>query len=213
MAAEPVKAADGDVVVPPSPTGASTQLLTLMHQLEENGVQVALGELEHESPTDSVASTVSSTSVGTKRKRIAGDEVSQLKRKTTPSNSPSRNALSIQDATVTVVPASVNPPTVQSLLASDTPVLAQTLSPRTTAVSSVSVQSVGSSVPTKTHTTVSSETGPTSSSEPSVPVESQTRRTSVTKEPEALPSATKPVEPNSMLAGIPEETAVDNSGN
>ncbi len=212
MAAEPAKAADGDVVVPPSPTGASTQLLTLMHQLEENGVQVALGELELEFPTDPVASTVSSSSVGTKRKRISVDEVSQLKRKTTPSSSPSRNALSIQDRSITVVPASVNPPTVQSLLANDTPVLAQTSSPRTIAVSSISGQSVGSSVPTKTHTTVSSETEPTSSSEPSVPVEAQTR-TSVTKEPEALPSVTKPYEPNSMLAGIPEEAAVDNSGN
>ena len=144
-----------------------------MHQLEENGVQVALGELDV-----TAESVPPNSSAATKRKRVSGDEASNLKRKTTPSNSPARNAPIVQDKTVAVVPA--NSTVSESILPSDVPYLMETSS-RVDAVSSTLVQS---SLPTKTHT---SESGASISSQPSV-VESNV--VSTTAVPERAPVET-----------------------
>lgn len=61
-----------------SPTEAPTQLLNLMQQLGENGVQVSIGDLAMDLPCDSVQSNAAS---GKKRKRSGGDSTKHLKRK------------------------------------------------------------------------------------------------------------------------------------
>ena len=90
----------------------STELPSLVHQPEESGAHVVLDELDL--PTQSV---LPSLSAATKRKRATGDETSQLKKKTIPTNSPAPNATSVQD--VAVVPT--NPPVSESIPPPDVP--------------------------------------------------------------------------------------------
>lgn len=66
-------------------TVASTQLLNLMHQLEENGIQVAIGESETSQESRAVdaknTSVTTNTSIGQKRKRSTDEEANLPKRK------------------------------------------------------------------------------------------------------------------------------------
>lgn len=77
-----------------TPPVASVQLLSLMHQLEENGVQVNLGEVELAVVSDPAPPGI--TLIGNKRKRRVSDDSKQPKKKGTPTNSPSRSASGAQ---------------------------------------------------------------------------------------------------------------------
>lgn len=81
---------DEQVTTPTSPTAvASNQLLSLMQQLEENGIQVAIGDLELELPLHSVENQIESTvSCGVKRK-LNGDEGEKPTKKTSSTFRPS----------------------------------------------------------------------------------------------------------------------------
>ena len=133
--------------VQPISPAASTELLSLMQQLKENGVH-----RDMEVPSDPVATV----SVETKRRRIPSGESESKKMKRTTTSSPSRNSVDIPPVEkLEQVPT--NGAFVQPMQSSGTLAVPQTLSINqndqiSLTISSVVSQSVESSCPKKTPT-------------------------------------------------------------
>lgn len=215
MDEEPPKTASEEVApVQPIPPAASTQLLSLMHQLEENGVQVALGDMEV-IPSDPVPPT--SVSVGSKRKRIPSDDSKQQKKKCTPTSSPSRSTVDIPSVEMAdQVPTNVA--VVQPMQSNSTPAIPQTLSISqinqiSSTISSVISQSVESSCTKKTPTPVifpNQSKNATSSSESSLTEESHNPSKEIaTAKAQTVSSSPKVVEPKVVEPKIAEPNVVE----
>ena len=194
----PKAASEESSHVQPVPPAASTQLLNLMHQLEENGVQVALGDLETV-PSDPVPPT--NASAGTKRKRIPSDDLKHQKKKGTPTSSPSSSAVGnthvekpdqVQTNEAVIQPMQCAPALPQTLSISQ-------INQITSTISSVIAQSVETNCTNKTPTPVvfpNQSKKATSPSESSLAAESHNQSKEIpTAKSQSVSSSPKAADP------------------
>lgn len=209
---------DDTSTVQATPTVASIQLLSLMHQLEENGVQVNLGDVELAVPLDPAPPVSAITSLGNKRKRITGDDSKQPKKKGTPTNSPSRNATGAQ-AVEKPDQLPANSLLIHPIQSNHTPGPLQTLSVGqvnqiSSTISAVIAQSVEPNSEKKAASPLAhgGQSKKATTSEISVAAESQTssNESSMTKSHNVPSSAIKAMEPK-KLTSIHEKTVADKS--